>query len=147
MEHIMIPISCGELIDKITILEIKSQKITDSDKLKNVHQELDELNRAWLALEPSNVDINDLRQQLRAVNESLWNIEDDIRKKDLRGEFDNEYIELARSVYFKNDARAEHKRAINLRLGSKLIEEKCYVDYQAGEGNNGVQPTTEGSQA
>lgn len=131
MDHVLIPISCGELIDKITILEIKTQKITDAEKVKNVHYELNELNAVWEALEKSNVDISDLRQELKTVNQSLWDIEDDIRKKDLQGEFDSEYIKLARAVYINNDSRAEHKRAINVRLGSKLIEEKFYVDYQA----------------
>ena len=81
-------------------------------------------------MEESSVEINDLRHELKTVNETLWDIEDDIRKKDLRGEFDSEFIELARSVYIQNDTRAEHKRAINLRLGSELMEEKSYVNYQ-----------------
>ncbi len=130
MGRVSIPISYGELIDKITILEIKSQKITDAEKVKNVRHELDELLRVWAALEESSVEINDLRHELKTVNETLWDIEDDIRKKDLRGEFDSEFIELARSVYIQNDTRAEHKRAINLRLGSELMEEKSYVNYQ-----------------
>lgn len=130
MGRVSIPISYGELIDKITILEIKSQKITDAKKVKNVRHELDELLRVWAALEESSVEINDLRHELKTVNETLWDIEDDIRKKDLRGEFDSEFIELARSVYIQNDTRAEHKRAINLRLGSELMEEKSYVNYQ-----------------
>jgi len=130
MGNVSVPISFGELIDKITILEIKSQKITDAAKVKNVRHELDELQRVWASLEESSVEINDLRQELKKVNETLWDIEDDIRKKDLRGEFDSEFIELARSVYFQNDTRAEHKRAINLRLGSELMEEKSYVNYQ-----------------
>ncbi len=130
MGNVSIPISYGELIDKITILEIKSQKITDPEKVKNVRHELNELLRVWSAQEESNVGIDDLRQELKTVNETLWDIEDDIRKKDLRGEFDSEFIELARSVYIQNDTRAEHKRAINLRLGSELMEEKSYVNYQ-----------------
>ena len=130
MGRVSIPISYGELIDKITILEIKSQKITDAEKVKNVRHELDELLRVWAALEESSVEINDLRHELKTVNETLWDIEDDIRKKDLQGEFDSEFIELARSVYIQNDTRAEHKRAINLRLGSELMEEKSYVNYQ-----------------
>ena len=130
MGNVSVPISSGELIDKITILEIKSQKITDAAKVKNVRHELDELQRVWASLEESSVEINDLRQELKKVNETLWDIEDDIRKKDLRGEFDSEFIELARSVYIQNDTRAEHKRAINLRLGSELMEEKSYVNYQ-----------------
>ena len=130
MGRVSIPISYGELIDKITILEIKSQKITDAEKVKNVRHELDELLRVWAALEESSVEINDLRHELKTVNETSWDIEDDIRKKDLRGEFDSEFIELARSVYIQNDTRAEHKRAINLRLGSELMEEKSYVNYQ-----------------
>lgn len=130
MENVLVPVSCGELIDKITILEIKMQKITDAEKKKNVSYELTELNAVWQPLEEANVDISDLRHELKTVNELLWDIEDDIRKKDLSGEFDSDYIALARSVYIKNDDRAAHKRAINVRLGSKLIEEKFYVDYQ-----------------
>lgn len=130
MENVLVPVSCGELIDKITILEIKMQKITDAEKKINVSYELTELNAVWQPLEESNVDISDLRHELKTVNELLWDIEDDIRKKDLSGEFDSEYIALARSVYIRNDDRAAHKRAINVRLGSKLIEEKFYVDYQ-----------------
>ena len=130
MGRVSIPISYGELIDKITILEIKSQKITDAEKVKNVRHELDELLRVWTPLEESSVAFDDLRQELNTVNETLWDIEDDTRKKDLRGEFDSEFIELARSVYIQNDTRAEHKRAINLRLGSELMEEKSYVNYQ-----------------
>ncbi len=130
MENVLVPVSCGELIDKITILEIKMQKITDAEKKKNVSYELTELNAVWQPLEESNVDISDLRHELKTVNELLWDIEDDIRKKDLSGEFDSDYIALARSVYIRNDDRAAHKRAINVRLGSKLVEEKFYVDYQ-----------------
>ena len=131
MGNVLVPISYGELIDKITILEIKSQKISDAAKVKNVRHELNELLSVWSAVEESSVGINDLRHELKMVNETLWDIEDDIRKKDQRGEFDSEFIELARSVYFHNDTRAEHKRAINLRLGSELMEEKSYVDYKA----------------
>ena len=130
MGNVLVPISFGELIDKITILEIKSQKISDAAKVKNVRHELNELLNVWSAVEESSVDINDLRHELKMVNETLWDIEDDIRKKDQRGEFDSQFIALARSVYFHNDTRAEHKRAINLRLGSELMEEKSYVDYK-----------------
>ena len=125
------PISWGELIDKITILEIKSQRITDDAKLANVRNELDLLNATWANSQASQTDIVDERARLLAVNELLWDIEDKIRLKERAQAFDQEFIELARAVYFRNDERAAFKREINLKLGSQLVEEKSYQDYRA----------------
>jgi hypothetical protein len=131
MSLIQTPVSYGELIDKITILEIKSRRITDEAKLANVRNELDLLNATWANDSASETDINSERAQLFAVNELLWDIEDHIRLKERAQEFDQEFIELARAVYFRNDERAAFKRNINLKLGSQLVEEKSYQDYRA----------------
>lgn len=131
MTDLSVPISAGELIDKITILEIKSERIRDAKKLANVRAELDALNRTWSAHDLSRVDVADERARLRKVNETLWDIEDRIRLKEKAQAFDSDFIELARAVYFRNDERAAVKREINLRLGSPLVEEKSYEDYSA----------------
>jgi hypothetical protein len=131
MSLIQTPVSYGELIDKITILEIKSRRITDDAKLANVRNELDMLNATWANDSASQVDIADERERLHTVNETLWDIEDAIRMKERAQAFDQEFIELARAVYFRNDERAAFKREINLKLGSELVEEKSYQDYRA----------------
>ncbi len=131
MSLIQTPVSYGELIDKITILEIKSRRITDPAKLANVRSELDLLNATWANHAASHTDIVDERTRLHAVNELLWEIEDKIRLKERAQAFDQEFIELARAVYFRNDERAAFKREINLKLGSQLVEEKSYQDYRA----------------
>jgi hypothetical protein len=127
---IQTPVSYGELIDKITILEIKSRRITDEAKLANVRNELDLLNATWGNSTAAQTDIADERARLLAVNELLWDIEDSIRLKERAQAFDQEFIELARAVYFRNDERAAFKREINLKLGSELVEEKSYQDYR-----------------
>jgi len=132
MSLIQVPVSYGELIDKITILEIKSRQMTDPAKLANVRNELDQLNATWSAHPAAATDIADERARLLAVNETLWDIEDRIRLKEKAQAFDQEFIELARAVYFRNDERAAVKREINLKLGSQLVEEKSYQDYKAG---------------
>ena len=120
------PISIGELVDKITILEIKKNKLQNS-KLENVLKELSFLREL---IERYKVDItDDLFCQLKEVNLSLWNIEDQIRIKEKNKEFDNDFIELARSVYFKNDKRAEIKKSINQLCNSEITEEKFYSAY------------------
>ena len=120
------PISIGELIDKITILEIKKNKLQNS-KLKNVLKELSYLRRL---MEKNKIEItDDLFTQLKEINLTLWNIEDQIRIKEKNKEFDNTFIELARSVYFKNDKRAEIKKSINRLSNSEITEEKFYADY------------------
>lgn len=131
MSLITTPISHGELLDKITILEIKAAHIIDATKLANVRTELDMLNRTWAADAAANVDLGDARARLKAVNQKLWDIEDDIRLKEKAQAFDAEFIALARAVYFTNDDRAAIKREINVKLGSALIEEKSYQDYKA----------------
>lgn len=131
MSLIQTPVSYGELIDKITILEIKSRRITDAAKLANVRNELDLLNATWAGDAASRTDISGERARLLAVNELLWDIEDRIRLKERAQAFDAEFIELARAVYFRNDERAAFKREINLKLGSQLVEEKSYQDYRA----------------
>jgi hypothetical protein len=130
MAELLVPISPGELIDKITILEIKSARMTDVAKLHNVRTELNLLNETWRASAYSMVDIGAEWKGLRDVNAQLWDIEDDIRDKELAGEFDAKFIELARAVYVTNDERAKIKRQINTKLGSALVEEKSYKDYR-----------------
>jgi hypothetical protein len=129
MSLIQVPVSYGELIDKITILEIKSARMDDPAKLANVRRELDLLHGTWRQDPVSATDIADLWAQLRTVNERLWVIEDDLRILEKAQRFDAEFVRLARSVYFENDERARIKREINLRLGSTLVEEKSYQDY------------------
>ena len=128
---VRIEVATAELIDKITILEIKSRRMTDDAKLANVRNELDMLNATWANDAASHTDITDERRRLLEVNETLWDIEDKIRLKERAQEFDQEFIELARAVYFRNDERAAFKREINLKLGSQLVEEKSYQDYRA----------------
>ncbi len=127
---IKVDLAYGELLDKMTILQIKSERITDENKLSNVNKELDLLNDLWKLDKKSSVDIASEFTALKEINEKIWDIEDDIRDKERVKEFDEKFIELARSVYFSNDKRAEIKRAINLKLGSDLIEEKSYSDYE-----------------
>jgi hypothetical protein len=130
MAELLVPISPGELIDKITILEIKSARIADEQKLHNVRTELSLLNDTWKASPFSSTDISEEWAGLREVNARLWDIEDDIRDKERAGAFDERFIELARAVYVTNDERAAIKRRINTRLGSALVEEKSYADYK-----------------
>jgi len=130
MSQIAVPVSYGELIDKITILEIKSARIGNADKLANVRTELALLNATWSADPLPATDIARERARLKAVNEALWEIEDRIRIKEKAQAFDTEFVELARSVYFRNDDRAACKREINEKLGSTLVEEKSYENYR-----------------
>ena len=129
--RILAEISPGELIDKITILEIKSEQITDPAKLANVRKELELLVQVWRSDPANAVDIAAERGRLKQVNQALWDIEDRIRLKEKAQAFDAEFIQLARAVYFQNDDRAAIKREINLKLGSQLIEEKSYKDYKS----------------
>ena len=124
------PISVGELLDKVTILEIKQDKIKAADKLKNVRHELHLLQSICEQENLLNDDVKAQKQALKAVNLRLWAIEDDIRIKEKKGEFDEDFIQLARRVYFENDDRAAIKKQINLMTGSQLIEEKSYQDYR-----------------
>ena len=126
---INIPISWGELVDKITILEIKMDRIEDAKKLENIAREL----KALLLVFDKNCHepeaIAQAKADLRAVNESLWQIEDDIRKCEKKKDFSQRFIDLARAVYINNDQRAALKREINTILKSELFEEKSYEDY------------------
>ena len=138
MSEILVPVSFGELLDKIAILQIKAERISDAAKLANVRQELSALERTWMAHPAAartpgfeaGAGLAGLRAELKAVNERLWDIEDAIRLKDRAGEFDHEFVRLARSVYLENDERARIKKAINLMLGSGYVEEKSYRDYR-----------------
>ena len=132
MSEILVPVSFGELLDKIAILQIKSERMGDPAKLANVRKELSALERTWMAHPAAGKDIVELRAQLKEVNERLWDIEDDIRRKEQAQAFDAEFVRLARSVYFENDERARIKKEINLALGSAYVEEKSYQDYRGG---------------
>ena len=129
MENIHVPVSPGEVLDKITILEIKSERMTDPEKLANVRAELTLLQDTWSKSVREDDVVRTLHAQLKEINESLWVIEDDIRDKERVREFDQRFIELARSVYFTNDRRSAVKKQLNLHLGSRIIEEKSYQDY------------------
>ena len=120
----------GELIDKITILEIKAERILDPDKVQNVKVELHTLAEARDRAISSTPELNDLTAQLKAANIALWEIEDAIRDCEREKDFGDKFIQLARSVYRSNDRRAALKREINVLLGSRLVEEKSYADYQ-----------------
>jgi len=129
MENIKVPVSPGEVLDKITILEIKSERMSDPEKVSNVRVELALLQQTWDEAIADDEDIRRLRAQLKEINEALWEIEDDIRDKERAREFDERFVELARAVYFTNDRRSEVKKELNLHLGSQIIEEKSYQDY------------------
>jgi hypothetical protein len=133
MAEILVPVSYGELLDKISILEIKAAEMRDEAKLANVRRELEALRRTWQAAPASAVPVALLYEALKAVNQRLWVIEDKIRLKERQRAFDAEFIQLARSVYFENDDRSRIKREINVALGSAFVEEKSYQDYRGGE--------------
>jgi hypothetical protein len=126
---IQVEIAPGELIDKITILEIKAERIQDAEKLRNVRLELDVLSQTRAAMIAPTPELDQLTGQLKAVNEALWEIEDAIRTCEREQDFGPEFIRLARDVYHSNDRRADLKRQINHLLGSRLIEEKSYEQY------------------
>lgn len=129
MTEIRVPISPGELIDKITILQIKSARITDPEKVANVRNELALLESTWRDSAFSTSDVEVEWVSLRRINEKLWDVEDQLRDKERARTFDQEFIDLARAVYFTNDERAAVKREINRKLGSKIVEEKSYAQY------------------
>jgi hypothetical protein len=126
---VSIEIAPGELIDKITILEIKLERIKDGDKLANVRQEHDTLVQSRDAAIEAPPELDLLSAELKAANEALWDIEDDIRDCERQKDFGEPFVQLARSVYISNDKRAALKREINELLGSSLIEEKSYAAY------------------
>ncbi len=132
--ELMAPVSPGELLDKLTILEIKQDRIVDPEKRVNVIHELEVLSALWAKASPAPDRIRELgldamRAELKAINESLWTIEDEIRECESRKDFGAAFVDLARAVYQTNDRRAAVKKKINLALGSELVEEKSYSDY------------------
>jgi uncharacterized protein DUF6165 len=130
MRAVMLPSSYGDAADRITILMIKGERIGDAEKLKSVHAQLDALTKAFQVARTPEFDA--LFAKLKAINETLWDIEDDIRAHERRGDFGAGFVELARSVYRSNDRRAALKREIDALLGSDLREEKSYAPYGDG---------------
>ena len=129
MKTPLIPISWGDLFDKITILQIKLENLQNQNALKNVKIEYDELFKIYENNFRADANAKRLLADLKTINKRLWNIEDDIRDKERHKTFDEEFIELARSVYITNDERSRIKRNINENFGSQIIEEKSYSDY------------------
>jgi len=129
--EIHVPVSPGELVDKMTILEIKSERIRDAKKVANVKHELSLLMNTWIASPYARQEIRAEWSALKDINGKLWMIEDEIRDKERDQQFDARFIELARAVYFTNDERAAVKRKINEKLGSTIVEEKSYADYKS----------------
>ena len=129
MKAPLIPISWGELFDKITILEIKLKNVHEKNALNNVKKEHDKLRIIYENNFLENIRAKNLMNDLKKINQKLWKIEDNIRDKERNRTFDEEFIELARSVYLTNDKRSKIKRKINETFGSELIEEKLYADY------------------
>lgn len=130
MKDLLVPVSPGELLDKITILQIKTERMSDPEKAANVKIELDALTTVWSNSVSEDDTVTQLHKELKSINETLWDIEDDIRDEERARNFGEKFIELARSVYVTNDHRAEAKKKLNIHLGSTLIEEKSYQDYQ-----------------
>jgi len=126
---VLIEVGAGELIDKITILKIKSKRMTDEVKLRNVSHELDVLGRACAESLPPSDELTRLENELSQVNQALWVIEDDIRACEAIRDFGPKFIELARSVYIQNDHRAAIKKSINDLCGSNIVEEKSYTEF------------------
>ncbi len=126
---VLVPVSLGELIDKITILEIKTERMQDPAKIANVTVELDLLLAELNRVPEGAAHYADLRADLKTINEKLWVVEDDIRDCERARDFSTTFIALARAVYVINDERAAIKRAINTRAGSTIVEEKSYQPY------------------
>ena len=127
--QLQVPVSVGEVLDKITILQIKLAHISDANKRVNIQNELNALLPLVAGDSFTTDEMQGLMAELKSVNEALWDIEDDIREKEAAKSFDAEFIKLARAVYVTNDKRAEIKKQINLATGSALIEEKSYESY------------------
>jgi len=126
---VSVDVAPGELIDKITILEIKLERIDDEQKLSNVRIEFDTLIKARDEAIPASESLDELTAELKRINETLWEVEDDIRDCERAKDFGETFIKLARAVYVTNDKRMEVKRRVNDLLGSRLIEEKSYAAY------------------
>jgi len=127
--YVKIKISIGELVDKITILQIKKEMIVDESKLKKIENELNHLQSTLTTISQKNDKLDELMAQLKEINTKLWKIEDDIRLLEKEERFDNEFIELARAVYITNDKRFEIKNAINFEFSSEIAEVKSYERY------------------
>jgi hypothetical protein len=128
--ELLIPVSPGELLDKLAILEIKLERIDDSAKRAYIEREHALLSQVWQQAGIDEESVAEFRLALRRVNEALWDIEDAIRGHESRSEFDDDFIQLARSVYIRNDERAAIKKRINEALGSDIREEKSYSNYR-----------------
>ena len=124
-----IPISWGELFDKITILQIKLENLTSKNALNNVGREFKQLHSILIKYFPNSIEAKQLEEELKQINQQLWDIEDNIRDKERKRSFDDEFIQLARSVYIINDERSRIKRKINDIFGSEFVEEKSYSEY------------------
>lgn len=129
MKDILVPLSPGEMLDKITILRIKAARMADPVKVANVKRELELLEKTWKESGAAEVNIGDEEANLTRVNEKLWVIEDEIRDEERAKRFGEKFIELARAVYFTNDERAAIKKRINTTMGSTIVEEKSYKSY------------------
>jgi len=129
MNSPQVPISWGELFDKITILQIKLENLTSKDALENVEREIKQLRPILIKYFPENTKAKQLEEELKQINQQLWDIEDKIRDKERNRSFDDEFIQLARSVYIINDERSRIKRKINDVFGSEFVEEKSYPEY------------------
>lgn len=127
MNSIRVPVSVGELLDKITILEIKSDRIADAEKRRNVAIELEGLVPLWLELRARHPSMDEIKQQLRQVNERMWDVQESLRAKEAAQVFDDEFIRLARAVGHNNGQRVQLKNAINQLAGSAFFEEKEYL--------------------
>ena len=129
MNNPLVPISWGELFDKITILQIKLDKLTSKKALNNVGREFKQLQSILIKYFPNSIEAKQLEEELKQINQQLWDIEDNIRDKERNRSFDDEFIQLARSVYIINDERSRIKRKINDIFGSEFVEEKSYSEY------------------
>lgn len=129
MNNPLVPISWGELFDKITILQIKLDKLTSKNALNNVGREFKQLHSILIKYFPNSIEAKQLEEELKQINQQLWDIEDNIRDKERNRSFDDEFIQLARSVYIINDERSRIKRKINDIFGSEFVEEKSYSEY------------------
>ena len=129
MNNPLVPISWGELFDKITILQIKLDNLTSKNALNNVGREFKQLQSILIKYFPNSIEAKQLEEELKKINQQLWDIEDNIRDKERNRSFDDEFIQLARSVYIINDERSRIKRKINDIFGSEFVEEKSYSEY------------------
>jgi hypothetical protein len=129
MKDILVPLSPGEMLDKITILRIKAARMSDPVKVANVKHELSLLEQTWRDSGAAAVDLGPEEANLTRVNEQLWVIEDDIRDEERANRFGDKFIQLARAVYITNDERAAIKKRINIKMGSNIVEEKSYKQY------------------